>query len=364
MVLGLHSIRKDRMQVLHHCYQDWGSMEGQAVMALIIKDLVLIKVILVVHQTITWLLSQKEDMIRIVVVLIMALRGVPFEEAKTGVMVETVEVCKTDEDLIQISMMILTDQMNFVMTFIQTRDLATAYVNLREGEARPKKTNGDVEVQALLSPLITENLVKERAGVQIVDLLDLGMDGDLQMSDFLMTLKIHGTGEEGMKVSGEVHLQGMRAVDPGGETVFLGLMTLCQKIILTRQRRIKEEEIMVSGHEVEVLQEEVEKVCFPLQMSFHTLKEVEWMEIETQALARITLLTMVTLLQVENVLPQFRGWTWPHCPLASVLGMMDREPLSTETWTISKEDLQRREERGAENQDLRRECQNRGDPAL
>ncbi|KAL8187551.1 UNVERIFIED_CONTAM: hypothetical protein K2H54_050941 [Gekko kuhli] len=174
-------------------------MEGLAVMALITKDLVLIKVILVVHQTITWALSQKEGMIKTVVVLIMALREVPFEVAKIGAMLETVEACKTDEDLIQISMMILTDQMNFVMTSIQTSDLATVYVNLRDGEAHPKKTNGDVVVQALPFPLITENLMKERDGALIVDLLDLGMDGDLQMSDFLMILKMHGTGEEEMK---------------------------------------------------------------------------------------------------------------------------------------------------------------------
>lgn len=117
------------------------------------------------------------------------------------------------------------------------------------------------------------------------------------------------------------------------------------------------------GDEAGVLREGDEKVCSPLQMSFLTLKEAEWMEIENQALARIIPLMTVTLQQVENVPPHSREWTWPHCHLESVLGMMDQEPLTIEKWK-SREGLQRREGKGVESQGLHRECQSLEDPAL
>lgn len=160
---------------------------------------VCLKGILVGHQIITWVLCQTEGMTKTVVAQILALRGAPFEVAKSGPMVERTEACQIDGDLTQISVMTLTDQMNFVMTSIQTSDLATAYVNLRDGEARPKKRNGDVVVPARLSLLITGSSMREIAEVQIVDQLDLGMDVDLQMSDFLMILRMHDTEEDGMK---------------------------------------------------------------------------------------------------------------------------------------------------------------------
>lgn len=332
-------------------------------MALTIKDLVPIKVILVVHQTIIWGLSQKEDMSRIVVAQIMAQRGAPFEVAKNGVMGERTEACQIDGDLIQISTMTLIDQMNFVKNSTQTSGMATAYVNLRDGGVHPKKRNGDEVVQVHLFLLITGNSMKEKAGVQTVDLLDIGMDGGLQMSDFPVSLRIHGTGEDEMKVSGGAHPQDMRTGDPEEGIISLGLMILRLKIILTHPRTMQEEESMVVGDEDGVLQEEDEKVCFPLQMNSLTLKEAEWMEIENQVPARITPLMMVTLQQIENALPHSREWTWPRCHLENVLGMMDLEPLIVEIWTF-KVGLQRREEKDVENQVLLRGCQNLQDPAL
>ncbi|KAL7990733.1 hypothetical protein Chor_014163 [Crotalus horridus] len=244
----------------------------------------------VVHQAIKLAHSQKGDMTRIVVAQITVLKEVPSEVVKNGMMVETVGVCKTGGHLIQISMMILIEQMNFVKTFIQTSDLDTVYVNLKEEEVHLKKRNGEEVVQALLFFLITENSMKEIVGVQTVELLGHGMDGDLQMSDSLMIQRKHDIEEEEMKSNiptlfaealGEAHPQGMKAEDQEEETVFLDLMILCQKKNLTRQRKMQGEEITVVGEEVEVLQEEDEKVSFPLQMNILILK-AEWMEIENQ----------------------------------------------------------------------------------
>ncbi|XP_015680100.1 LIM domain-containing protein 1-like [Protobothrops mucrosquamatus] len=135
----------------------------------------------------------------------------------------------------------------------------------------------------------------------------------------------------------------MKAEDQEEETVFLDLMILCQKKNLTRQRKMQGEEITVVGEEVGVLQEEDEKVYFPLQMNFLILK-AEWMEIENQVPAKTILLTMDILLQIENVLPHCKEWIWPHYHPANVLGMMDREPLTTEKWKC-KLGIQRKEEK-------------------
>lgn len=119
----------------------------------------------------------------------------------------------------------------------------------------------------------------------------------------------------------------------------------------------------MAGDEVGVIQEGDEKVCSPLQTSFLTLKEAEWMEIENQVPARIIPHMTVTPQQAENVPPRSREWTWPRCHLESVHGMMDQEPLTIEKWK-SREGLQRRGGKDAENQGLHRECQNLEDPAL
>lgn len=161
--------------------------------------LLYLKVILVVHQTITWALCQKGGMSQTVGVQIMALRGAPSEVAKNGVMAERTGGCQTDEALIQISTMTLTDRRSFVKISIQRSDLATACVNLRDGEAHHKKRNGDEEVQVLLSHLTTGISTKQMAGAQIGDLLDLGMVGDFQMSDSLMILRIQDIEEEERK---------------------------------------------------------------------------------------------------------------------------------------------------------------------
>lgn len=195
-------------------------------MALTARDLVLIKVILVVHQTITWVLCQKGGMSQTVGVQIMALKGAPSEVARNGVMAERTGGCQTDEDLIQISTMTLTDQRSFVKISIQRSGLATAYVNLRDGEAHHKKRNGDEGVQVLLSHLTTGISTKQMAGAQIEGLLDPGMAGDFQMSDSLMILRIHAIEEEEMKTLGEVHHQDMKALGPGDGTAFLHLTIL------------------------------------------------------------------------------------------------------------------------------------------
>lgn len=297
-------------------------------MPLTTRDLALIKVTTVAHQTITWVLSQKEGMTKTVVVQIMVLREDHSEVARNGVMVGTTGACLIDEDLTRIFMMTLIDQ----MIFIQTSDLATGCVNLRGEEAHCyKMRNGDEVAPGLPFPLITGTL---REGVQIVALLGLGKDGDLLMRDTHVNLKMHDSGEDGMKASEEEPPQDTRGGDQGEGMVFLVQKTLCQKTILTQQMRTREEEIMVVGDEVEVLQEEAERVYFPLQMSFPALKEGgnqnPGMETENQVPVRITLLMMDSLLPAESVLPHFRVWTWPHCHHANVPGMMDQGHLITE----------------------------------
>lgn len=330
-------------------------------MPLTTKDLALIKVTTVAHQTITWALSQKEGMTKTVVVQIMVLREGHSEVARSGVMVGTTGACLIDEDLTQIFMMTLIDQ----MIFIQISDLATGCVNLRGEEAHCYKTrNGDEVAQDLPFPLITGTL---KEGAQIVGLLGLGKDGDPLMRDIRENLTMQDSGEDGMKVSEEEHPQDMRGGDPGEGIVFLGQKTLGQKTILTHQMRTQEEEIMVVGGEVEVLREEAERVYFPLQMSFPDLKEEgnqnPGMETENQVPVRITLLMMDSLLPAESVLLHFRVWTWPHCHHANVPGTMDQVHLITEKWKLQVH-LQRREAKDEEAQDRHRECQSLGGLAL
>lgn len=195
-------------------------------MALTARDLVLIKAIPVVHPTITWALCQRGGTNQTVVAQITALRGAPSGVAKNGVMVERTGGCQTDEALTQTSMMTLTEQRSSVKISIQISDLATAYVNLREGEAHHKKRNGGEVVQALLSHLTTGISMKQMAGARIEDLLDLGMAEDFQMSDSLMILRMHDIEEEEMKTLGELHPQDTKAVGPGEGTAFLHLMIL------------------------------------------------------------------------------------------------------------------------------------------
>lgn len=156
-----------------------------------------LKVTPVVHQTITWALSQIEGTTRTVVVLIMGLREGCFEVARSGVMVETAGACQIDEDLTQISMMTLIDQMTSVTTSIQIRDLAIDYGNLRGEEAHHcKMRNGDEVDLGLPFLLITGNL---KEGVQTVALLVLGKEGDLQMIDIHGILRMHGSEEDEMR---------------------------------------------------------------------------------------------------------------------------------------------------------------------
>uniref|UniRef100_A0A8C4IW04 Uncharacterized protein n=1 Tax=Dromaius novaehollandiae TaxID=8790 RepID=A0A8C4IW04_DRONO len=105
-------------------------------------------------------------------------------------------------------------------------------------------------------------------------------------------------------------------------------------------------------------------------MNFHALKEDgnqnPGMETENQVknlvrfvLVQITLLMMDTLQLTENVLLRSRAWTWPRYHHANGPGMMDQGPLTTEKWMLQV-DLQRREGKDEEVQDLHRECQNLG----
>ncbi|KAJ6669135.1 hypothetical protein lerEdw1_007944, partial [Lerista edwardsae] len=249
------------------------------------------KVILVVHQTIIWDLSQKEGMTRIVVAQIMAQRGAPSEVAKNGVTVERTEACQIDGDLIQISTMTLIDQMNFVKTSIQTSDTATAYVNLRDGGGPPQEEKWRRGGPG--PPFPPDHREFNEGDGRGPNRGPPGPWDGRRPSDERFPrdpedTRYRGRRDESCAFSGEAHPQDMRAEDPEEGTIFLGLMILCQKIILTHPRTVQEEEIMVVGDEDGGLQEEDEKACFRLQMSFLILKEVEWMEIESQVPARIT----------------------------------------------------------------------------
>lgn len=162
-----------------------------------------------VHQTITWALSQIEGTTRTVVVPIMGPREGCFEVARSGVMVETAGACQIDEDLTQISMMTLIDQMTSVMTSIQIRDLAIDCGNLRGEEAHRCKTKNGDEVDLGLPFLpITGNL---KEGVQTVGLLVLGKDGDLRMIDIHGILRMHGSeGDEMRGKNKSTHLLGVQ----------------------------------------------------------------------------------------------------------------------------------------------------------
>lgn len=156
-----------------------------------------LKVMPVVHQTITWARCQTDGTTRTVVAPSMGQRGACSEGARTGVMAETAGACQTDGDLTPISMMTLIDQTTSVMISIPIRDLAIGYENSRGEEAHHcKMRNGDEVDLGLPFLLITGNL---KEVVQTVGLLVLGKDGDLQMTDIHGILRMHASEEGGMR---------------------------------------------------------------------------------------------------------------------------------------------------------------------
>lgn len=280
-------------------------------------------------------------------------------------MAGTAGACPTGGDLTPISTMTSIAPTTSVTISTRTRDLAIDYGSSRGEEAHHcKMRNGDEVDLGLPFLLITGNL---KEVVPTVGPLGLGKDGDLQMTDTHGILRMHASEEGEMRASGEEDPRDMRAGDPGAEMAFLALKILGQMMLLTLQMKIPEEGTMVLGGEVEVLQEELGRVCFLLQMNSHVLKEGgnqnPGMETENQVLVQTTLLMMGILQPTENVPPPSRAWTWPHCHHGNVPGTTDPEPLTTETWMLQG-DLQRRGAKDEEIQDLHRERQNLGGPVL
>lgn len=263
-------------------------------------------------------------------------------------------------------------------TSILTSALATGYGNLRDEEdPYHRKRNGGEGALDLPFHLITGNLVRGMAGVQPEALQGHGKAEDLEMNGFpgiLMTHVFEGAGKKALE---EEIPQDTKGVLPQeGETTFLVLMTLVQKRFLMLPMKQPEDGIS-EGVAVAPLEGDPGSAYYPLLMSSLDLKEdgsqTPGMETESRDQvmnifvmlpALIIPLTMAIHQLAESAPLLSKAWTWPPYHPGSAPGMMGQALLNTERWS-PKEAPRRTGEAKAEGaQDLPRECQNPGVPAL
>lgn len=263
------------------------------------------------------------------------------------------------------------------MTSILTSALATGYGNLRDEEdPYHKKRSGGEGALVLPSHLITGSSMRGMAGVQPEALQGHGKAADLEMNASPATLMTHGFEGAGKKALEEALPQGMKAVLLQEEgTTFLVLMTLVQKRFLMVLMKQPEDAIS-EAEAVAPLEGDPGSAYSPPLTSFLALKEAgsqtpgmepespdQVMNTSVMRPVLITPLTMATHQLAESVPLLSRAWTWPPCRPGSAPGMMGQAHLNTERWRPKAP--RRTEEAKAEGaQDLPRECQNPGVPAL
>lgn len=258
-------------------------------------------------------------------------------------------------------------------TFTPTSALATGCENLRgEEDLYHKKRNGGEGVPGLRSLLTPGNSVRGTAAVQPEAPPGRGKAAELATSDSPEIPTTRGFEGAEKKAFGEEPPQDTRAaLPPGGGTASLGLKTLVlRRVLMCLRKRL---EAGISGGEAEAPHEEEGRVCSQLLTSSHALKDASQtpgMETESQGLVMNISVTLPALIiPLMTVIPQpaenapllSKAWTWhPYRP-ASALGTMGLALQSTETWTPL---LKTEEAKAVGAQDLPRECQNPGVPAL
>lgn len=215
------------------------------------------------------------------------------------------------------------------------------------------------------------------AGVQPEALQGHGKAADLEMnaSPGILTTHVFG-GAEKKALEEEPH-QDMKAVLPQEEgTTFLVLMTLVQKRFLMLLMKQPEAEIS-EGEAGPPHEGDPGSAYSPLLTSSLALKEdgsqtpgmaTESLDQVMNIFAMLPALTIPLMTAIhqlaENAPLLSKAWTWPPYHPGSAPGMMGRALLNTESWR-PKEAPQRTEEAKAEQaQDLPREFQNLGVPAL
>lgn len=263
-----------------------------------------------------------------------------------------------------------------LMTSTLTSASATGYVNSRgEADLYLKKRSGDVGVPVLHFLLTTGSSMRGTAGVLPEDPQEDGKVEDQETKDFPETPRTPDFGGAEKKASEEELHQDMKLALPLEEGMdFQVPRTLVQRRVLMLLMKLPEEEILEV--EVEAAHEEEGRVFFPLLMNSLALKEegnqILGMEIESQGqvmnisvmLPVLIIPLMTVILQlVENGLPLSKAWTWHHCHLESVLGMMGQGPLSTEKWKHQVVLLRIEGAKAEGALDLLREYQNLGVPA-
>lgn len=286
----------------------------------------------------------------------------------------TAGVLLTGVALTLISLMTSADQ----MTSILTSALATGYGNSRDEEdPYHKKKSGGEGALDLPFHLITGSSMRGMAGVQPEALQGHGKAADLETNDspgILMTHDFEGAEKKALE---EVLPQDTKVVLLQEEgTTFLVLTTLVQKRFSMLLMKQPEDEIS-EVEAVAPLEGDPGSAYSPLLMSFLALKEdgsqTPGMETESPDQVMNTFVMLPVLIiplmmaihqLAENAPLLSKAWTWPPYHPGSAPGMMGQALLNTERWR-PKEAPRRTEEAKAEGaQDLPRECQNPGVPAL
>lgn len=247
------------------------------------------------------------------------------------------------------------------------------------GEEDPyhKKRSGGEGALDLLFHLITGNSMRGMAGVQPEALQGHGKAADLEMSaspGIPMTHDFEGAGKKALE---EVLPQDTKAVLLQEEgTTFLVLMTLVQKRVLMLLMNLPEDEIS-EVEAVAPLEGDPGSAYSPLLMSFLGLKEdgsqTPGMETESRdqvmnifgMLPDLIIPLMMAIHQLAESAPLLsKAWTWPPYHPGSAPGMMGQALLNTERWRPKEAPLRTEEAKAEAAQDLPRECQNPGVPAL
>lgn len=275
--------------------------------------------------------------------------------------------------LTQISLTTSADQ----TTSTLTSALATDYGNLRDEEdLYHKKRSGGEGAQGLPFHPITGSSARGMAGVQPEALQGPGKAEGLEMNGSPGILRTHGFEGAEKKASEEEPCRDTRAVLPQEEgTIFLVLKTLVQRRFLMLLMKRPEDE--TSEVEAVAPHEEEGRAYSPPLTSSLALKEdgsqTPGMETESQdqamntsvmPLALTIPLTTAILQPAESALLLSKAWTWlPYHP-ENAPGMMGQALLSTGRWRPQEALLKTEEAKVEGAQDLPRECQNPGVPAL
>lgn len=248
-----------------------------------------------------------------------------------------------------------------------------------KGEEDPyhkKRSGGEGALDLPFHP-ITGNSVRVMAGVQPEALQGHGKAADLEMNGSPGILTTHVFEDAEKKALEEEPPQDMKAgLHQEEGTTFLVLMTLVQKRVLMLLMKHPEDEIS-EDEAVPTHEGDPGSAYSPLLTSSLALKEDgsqipgmetespdQVMNISVMLPAPIIPLMMATHQLAESAPLLSKAWTWPPYHPGSVPGMMGRALLNTERWRPREAPRRTEEAKAEQAQDLPRECQSPGVPAL